>query len=103
MILPLLFKASIDCNGQVNITGTPPPNNCALRDYHATFFTPKSIADQLAQKGKSWKSYQESLPTVVPGVFGVIYSGGANKHLSRGFTGFCRPRPARIEASCKDR
>jgi hypothetical protein len=74
--------SAAQCNGQVTITGTPVPNNCALRDYPATFFTPKSIADQLVAKKKSWKTYQESLPTVVPGVAGVNYSDGAFSNLS---------------------
>jgi phosphatidylinositol-3-phosphatase len=46
------------------------------------FFTPKSIADQLVAKNKTWKSYQESLPTVVPGVAGINYSDGAYSNLS---------------------
>ncbi len=33
-------------------------------------------------KGLSWKSYQESLPTVVPSAFGVNYSDGAFSSLS---------------------
>jgi len=73
---------STQCNGQVSITGTPVPNNCALYDYPATLFTPKSIADQLVAKNKTWKTYQESLPTVVPGVFGINYSDGEFSNLS---------------------
>jgi phosphatidylinositol-3-phosphatase len=71
-----------DCNGQITLTGAPVPNNCALRNYPAKFFTPKSIADQLIAKHKSWKTYQESLPTIEPGVFGVNYSDGAFSNLS---------------------
>jgi hypothetical protein len=68
---------STDCNGQISLGGgTPVANNCALRDYPAALFTPRSIADQLVARNKSWKSYQESLPTVEPGVFGVNYSDG---------------------------
>jgi hypothetical protein len=73
---------STACNGQVTITGTPVPNNCALRDYPAMFFTPRSIADQLVAAHKSWKTYQESLPTVEPGVSGINYSDGAFSNLS---------------------
>jgi phosphatidylinositol-3-phosphatase len=73
---------STQCNGQVSVTGTPVPNNCALRNYPAMFFTPKSIADQLFAKNRTWKTYQESLPTVVPGVAGVNYSDGAYSNLS---------------------
>ena len=73
---------STQCNGDVSITGAPTPNNCALYDYPATLFTPKTIADQLVAKKKTWKSYQESLPTVVPGVFGVNYADGVFSNLS---------------------
>jgi phosphatidylinositol-3-phosphatase len=75
-------KSAGDCNGQIGVPGTGPANNCALFDYPAANFTPKTIAHQLVQKGKSWKTYQESLPTVAPGVFGVNYSDGAFSNLS---------------------
>ena len=40
----------------------------------------KTIADQLVSSGRSWKSYQESLP---PGsIFGVNYSNGTATNLS---------------------
>ena len=73
---------STQCNGQVTISGAPTPNNCALRDYPATLFTPKSIADQLVERHHSWKTYQESLPAVAPGAFGVNYSDGEYSNLS---------------------
>lgn len=73
---------STGCNGQISGTGAAVPNNCALRTYLPAVFTPKSIADQLVSKHKSWKSYQESLPTVVPGVFGVNYADGELSNLS---------------------
>jgi hypothetical protein len=73
---------SSQCNGQVTITGTPVPMNCALYNYSATLFTPKSIADQLVAKRKTWKSYEESLPAVVPGVNGINYSDGEFSNLS---------------------
>jgi hypothetical protein len=73
---------STDCNSEVRVTGTPVPNNCALRDYPATRFDAKSIADQLVEAHKSWKTYQESLPTVAPGVYGVNYSDGEFSNLS---------------------
>jgi phosphatidylinositol-3-phosphatase len=72
---------SSQCNGQLTVT-TPVPNNCALYNYPAAYFTPKSIADQLVATGRSWKTYQESLPTVVPGVAGVNYADGAYSNLS---------------------
>ena len=70
------------CNGQLTITGTPAPNNCALYDYPSTYFTPKSIADQLVETGRRWKTYQESLPSVEPGVFGINYSDGNYSSMS---------------------
>lgn len=70
------------CNGQISLTNTVVPNNCALYDYPATLFTPQSIADQLVARHKRWKTYQESLPIVEPGVFGVNYSDGAYSNLS---------------------
>jgi hypothetical protein len=73
---------SAQCNGQITITGTPTPNNCALYDYPATSFTPESIADQLVEAHKTWKTYQESLPIVEPGVAGINYSDGAYSNLS---------------------
>jgi len=58
--------SSSQCNGEIAISGTPAPNNCALYNYPAAYFTPKSIAHQLVQRGMSWKSYQEGLPSVSP-------------------------------------
>jgi hypothetical protein len=75
---------STQCNGQITITGTPAPNNCALYNYPAAKFTPKSIADQLVSQRKTWKTYQESLPTVVPRVAQINYSDGAFSNLSAG-------------------
>ena len=69
------------CNGQIDVN-PPVPDNCALYDYPSAPFTPKSIAHQLVAKNKSWKTYQESLPTVQPGVAGVNYSDGAFSNLS---------------------
>ena len=40
----------------------------------------ETIADQLARAGKSWKSYQESLP--LGSVFGVNYSNGTATNLT---------------------
>ena len=68
--------------GRSLLDATPGPQQLRLRNYPAAPFTPKSIADQLVEKGKSWKSYQESLPTVVPGVFGINYSDGQWSNLS---------------------
>lgn len=74
--------SSSQCNGEIAISGTPAPNNCALYNYPAAYFTPKSIAHQLVQRGMSWKSYQEGLPSVSPGVYGLNYSDGAYSNLS---------------------
>jgi hypothetical protein len=70
------------CNGQITITGKPVPHNCALYNYPATTFTPKSIADQLVAVKKSWATYEESLPTVVPGADQINYSDGSWSNLS---------------------
>lgn len=75
-------SSSSECNGQVAVNGAPVANNCALYDYPAARFTPKSIADQLVSRHRRWKTYQESLPTVQPGVFGINYSDGAWSNLS---------------------
>lgn len=40
----------------------------------------KSIADQLAERGLNWKSYQESLP--LGSIFGVNYSNGTATNLT---------------------
>jgi phosphatidylinositol-3-phosphatase len=77
-----------DCNGQINLSTPPVTNNCALYNYPATMFTPKSIADQLVFAWRNWKTYQESLPTVPlsgttpPGAVGINYSDGAFSNLS---------------------
>jgi len=73
---------SSQCNGQVTLSGTPVPHNCALYNYPARFFSPKSIADQLVARNKTWKTYQESLPIINPGVDQVNYSDGAFSNLS---------------------
>ncbi len=70
------------CNGQITSGGAPVSNNCALRDYPAAFFTPKSIAEQLVERNGSWMSYQESLPAVSAGTAGVNYSDGFWSNLS---------------------
>ena len=75
-----------------SVSGSPAPNNCALYNYSSITYTPKSIADQLVAVGKSWKTYQESLPTVpltrwqpaplpLPAL-GVNYSDGMWSNLS---------------------
>lgn len=84
--------ASGGCNGQLSFTGAPVANNCALYNYPSITYTAKSIADQLVAVGKSWKTYQESLPTVpltggsppplpLPAL-GVNYSDGMWSNLS---------------------
>jgi phosphatidylinositol-3-phosphatase len=81
---PVVATATNDnqCNGQITLTGPPVKNNCALHNYPAALFTPKSIADQLVEKHKTWKTYQESLPTVQPGVAQINYSDGMWSNLS---------------------
>jgi hypothetical protein len=76
----------IDCTNEV--TAVPP--NCLL-DIHGTDSLPaaktigKTIADQLVERGRSWKSYQESLP--VGGADKVNYSDGFFTNLTD-FTSF---------------
>jgi phosphatidylinositol-3-phosphatase len=75
---------SAQCNGQIDATTPPTPAvqfNCARYDYQATTFTPKMIADQLVATHRSWKTYQEDLPAVEPGVVGVNYSDGELSNL----------------------
>jgi hypothetical protein len=69
------------CNGQISVVPAV-QNNCALYNYPAAAFTPKSIADQLVAKNKTWKAYEQSLPIVVPDVAGVNYADGAFSNLS---------------------
>jgi phosphatidylinositol-3-phosphatase len=75
-------KTASDCNSQLTVTGTPAPNNCALYDYPAASFTPKTIVHQLVENGMTWKTYQESLPSVATGTFGLNYSDGEFSNLS---------------------
>jgi hypothetical protein len=83
---PLVATATnaSQCNGEVELSSSAPPipNNCAVRDYPSAPFTPKSIADQLVAQHLNWKSYQQSLPTIASGVFGVNYADGAWSNLS---------------------
>jgi chromate transporter len=75
-------RGSADCNGQVSMSGVPVAHNCALYDYPAAPFSPRSIADQLVASHKSWKSYQESLPSGLATVSGVNYGDGTRSNLS---------------------
>jgi hypothetical protein len=75
-------RTADQCNGRIKLTGPPVRHNCALYNYPAAPFTPKSIADQLVVSGKSWATYQESLPLVEPGVAQVNYSDGVWSNLS---------------------
>jgi hypothetical protein len=74
---------SSQCNGQITVDGNPPAlYNCTYYGYAATTFTPQMIADQLVAKHKTWTSYQENLPAVIPGVAGINYSDGELSNLS---------------------
>lgn len=70
------------CNQQISFSGTPTPNNCALRSYASITYTPKTIAHQLVERHLSYKDYQESLPTTGPRVDGVYYADGTFSNLS---------------------
>jgi phosphatidylinositol-3-phosphatase len=77
--------ATVDpSNPQIGLPpGTPAtPNNWALRTYNAASYTAQTIAHQLVHSGRSWKSYQEDLPTVTPGIDGINYSDGMYSNLS---------------------
>jgi hypothetical protein len=72
-----------DCNGQIENWTAPVTNDCALYTYPATMYVGKSIAHQLVQHSRSWKTYQESLPIVgQQGVYGINYADGAFSNLS---------------------
>jgi len=66
---------TLDCTNEVS-----PPSPCLFDIDGTTSLAAapntvgKTIADQLAERGRSWKSYQESLP--VSGADGVNYSDG---------------------------
>ncbi len=75
------------CNNQLSIS-TSAPNNCALYDYPSETVTAETIADQLVAAGKTWKTYQQSLPTITSAggvtthlVDGVNYSDGSYTNL----------------------
>jgi hypothetical protein len=66
-----------DCTNEVQTT----PPNCYIDITNTTLSIPaapntigKTIADQLVERGRSWKSYQENLPP--GGADGVNYSDG---------------------------
>jgi phosphatidylinositol-3-phosphatase len=59
---------ALDCTNEVQITGDCTVADGALIDLDGTLYYPsaptvgKTIADQLYEQGKRWKSYQEDLP-----------------------------------------
>ena len=57
-------------------------NNWGIVDYPSASYTAKTIAHQLVESGRGWKSYQESLPTTGSRVDGVNYSDGTFSNLS---------------------
>ena len=77
-VVATVTTSGVGCNGQVTFTTARAFRTTAHSySYSADFFSPKSIADQLVAKKKTWKAYQESLPAVEPGVAGINYSDGA--------------------------
>jgi phospholipase C len=58
------------------------PNNWSVVDYPAAPYVAKTIADQLVERGHTWKTYQESLPGTGPRVDGVNYADGTYSNLS---------------------
>ena len=73
---------ALDCSNEVN--GCPPGpviNIDGVESYNAAGTTGAMIGDQLVAAGKSWKSYQESLP---PGsAFGVNFGDGQFSNLTQ--------------------
>lgn len=73
---------ALDCSNEVN--GCPPGpviNIDGIESYNAAATTGATIGDQLAGAGKSWKSYQESLP---PGsAWGVNFGDGQFSNLTQ--------------------
>ena len=59
------------------------PNDWALYDYsQQQMYTPKTIAHQLVETGRQWKTYQQSLPAPSGTVDGVNYADGTYSNLS---------------------
>lgn len=58
-------------------------NNWGNVDYPAAYYTAKTIAHQLVENGRDWKSYQQSLPTMGSAVDGVNYADGDFSNLSQ--------------------
>jgi phosphatidylinositol-3-phosphatase len=56
-------------------------NNWGIVSYPSAGFTAKTIAHQLVEDGRSWKTYQESLPSIGSAVDGVNYSDGSFSNL----------------------
>lgn len=83
-VIATATPGSSECNGQIHTTPNPNPvqYNCARYTYLATTYVPKTIAHQLVAAHQTWKTYQEDLPTVQPGVNGVNYSDGELSNLS---------------------
>jgi hypothetical protein len=83
---------ALDCTNEVSPPS--PPSGCLWNiDGTASLAAApktigKTIADQLAERGRSWKSYQESLP--VGGADGVNYSDGFFTNLTN-FAPFLPP------------
>jgi hypothetical protein len=73
---------ALDCSNEVN--GCPPGpviNIDGIESYNAAATVGAMIGDQLASAGKSWKSYQESLPP--GGADGVNYGDGQFSNLTQ--------------------
>ncbi len=57
-------------------------NNWGVTGYPSASYTAKTIAHQLVERGGSWKSYQQSLPSMGPRVDGVNYADGDYSNLA---------------------
>jgi hypothetical protein len=81
------FPLTVDPTTDPQIGPLPPgtvpvPNNWSIVDYPAAPYVAKTIADQLVERGHTWKTYQESLPGTGPRVDGVNYADGTYSNLS---------------------
>lgn len=81
-VVATVSNPATDCNGQLDANGTEAQNNCALYNYSAIYATGKNIGDQLNERKMTWKSYQESLPSLQANAFGINYADGTFSNLS---------------------
>jgi hypothetical protein len=91
---------AIDYTNEVSLPSIPAVSNIdGVQSIPAAANTVgKTIGDQLAGVGKSWKSYQENLPPTGPD--GVNNADGFYSNVTL-FTTPCRPKPSRSSISTR--